>query len=218
MQKLKKILGLGKKANDQQSPALNHAVACTSVQDAICSGGYKDLPKLHQTAAKEDIEELGPLRKQIPNKKYKASSFKKLVAKYSNKKNRKMGSFEDEKVLSTKNSQEKDGDPWMKLGARPRNKGSIRLVKSQNLFHDYEQEIKHKENYNELLGKIKKIENERNEFEKKIEDLKEINSTLNHQNAEYEMEIINHKSRLIEEKEKTMELCNNYYEFLWMGT
>ncbi|ETE63572.1 Ankyrin repeat domain-containing protein 7, partial [Ophiophagus hannah] len=65
MKKVKKILGLGRKKNGQQSPLRSRVVACASAPGAlICSGGdgynlqNKDLSKLHRAAAEGDLGEL----------------------------------------------------------------------------------------------------------------------------------------------------------------
>uniref|UniRef100_A0A8C5WRK9 Ankyrin repeat domain-containing protein 7 n=1 Tax=Laticauda laticaudata TaxID=8630 RepID=A0A8C5WRK9_LATLA len=68
MKKVKKILGLGRKKNGQQSPLRSRVVACASAPGAlICSSssggdGYnlqnKDLSKLHRAAAEGDLGEL----------------------------------------------------------------------------------------------------------------------------------------------------------------
>ncbi|XP_070611339.1 ankyrin repeat domain-containing protein 26-like isoform X4 [Erythrolamprus reginae] len=82
-------------------------------------------------------------------------------------------------------------------------KDSVNVLKIQNVFHGYEQLIEHeKERFSQLLGKVKEFENERNEWQKNLEDLKEIKSTLEHQKVQYETEITDLRFCLKEEEEK----------------
>lgn len=71
---------------------------------------------------------------------------------------------------------------------------SVSLLKVQNIFHGYERLIEHeKGRYTQLLEKVKKFENQRNEWQKSLEDLREMKSILDHQKLQYESEITNLK-------------------------
>ncbi|XP_026568844.1 ankyrin repeat domain-containing protein 26 isoform X2 [Pseudonaja textilis] len=82
---------------------------------------------------------------------------------------------------------------------------SVNLLKVQNIFHGYERLIEHeKGRYTQLLEKVKKFENQRNEWQKNLEDLKDMKSILDHQKVQYESEITNLKFCLKQEEEKRM--------------
>ncbi|XP_070802709.1 ankyrin repeat domain-containing protein 26 [Pituophis catenifer annectens] len=84
-------------------------------------------------------------------------------------------------------------------------KDSVSLLKIQNIFHGYERLIEHeKGRYTQLLEKVKKIENQRNEWQKNLEDLKDMKSILDHQKVQYESEITNLKFCMKQEEEKRM--------------
>uniref|UniRef100_A0A670YYC9 CCDC144C-like coiled-coil domain-containing protein n=1 Tax=Pseudonaja textilis TaxID=8673 RepID=A0A670YYC9_PSETE len=84
-------------------------------------------------------------------------------------------------------------------------KDSVNLLKVQNIFHGYERLIEHeKGRYTQLLEKVKKFENQRNEWQKNLEDLKDMKSILDHQKVQYESEITNLKFCLKQEEEKRM--------------
>ncbi|XP_070591896.1 ankyrin repeat domain-containing protein 26-like [Erythrolamprus reginae] len=84
-------------------------------------------------------------------------------------------------------------------------KDSVSLLKIQNVFHGYERLIEHeKGRYTQLLEKIKKIENQRNAWQKNLEDLKQMKSILDHQKVQYESEIVSLKFCLKQEEEKRM--------------
>ncbi|KAL7982679.1 hypothetical protein Chor_010277, partial [Crotalus horridus] len=79
---------------------------------------------------------------------------------------------------------------------------SVSLLKVQNIFHGYERLIEHeKGRYTQLLEKVKKFENQRNEWQKNLEDLREMKSILDHQKVQYESEITNLKFCLKQEEE-----------------
>ncbi|XP_039199892.1 ankyrin repeat domain-containing protein 26 isoform X4 [Crotalus tigris] len=81
-------------------------------------------------------------------------------------------------------------------------KDSVSLLKVQNIFHGYERLIEHeKGRYTQLLEKVKKFENQRNEWQKNLEDLREMKSILDHQKVQYESEITNLKFCLKQEEE-----------------
>ncbi|XP_032076727.1 LOW QUALITY PROTEIN: ankyrin repeat domain-containing protein 26-like [Thamnophis elegans] len=80
---------------------------------------------------------------------------------------------------------------------------SVNLLKVQNIFHGYERLIEHeKGRYTQLLEKVKKFKNHRNEWQKNLEDLKEMKSILDHQKVQYESEITSLKFCLKQEEEK----------------
>ncbi|XP_063165590.1 ankyrin repeat domain-containing protein 26 isoform X4 [Candoia aspera] len=82
---------------------------------------------------------------------------------------------------------------------------SVSLLKIQNIFHGYERLIEHeKGRYSQLLEKVKKLENERNEWQKIREEMRELKSILDHQKVEYESDITNLKFSLKQEEEKRM--------------
>ncbi|XP_034286937.1 ankyrin repeat domain-containing protein 26 isoform X6 [Pantherophis guttatus] len=82
---------------------------------------------------------------------------------------------------------------------------SVSLLKIQNIFHGYERLIEHeKGRYTQLLEKVKKFENQRNEWQKNLEDLKDMKSILDHQKVQYESEITNLKFCMKQEEEKRM--------------
>ncbi|XP_063165588.1 ankyrin repeat domain-containing protein 26 isoform X2 [Candoia aspera] len=84
-------------------------------------------------------------------------------------------------------------------------KDSVSLLKIQNIFHGYERLIEHeKGRYSQLLEKVKKLENERNEWQKIREEMRELKSILDHQKVEYESDITNLKFSLKQEEEKRM--------------
>ncbi|KAM3833076.1 ankyrin repeat domain-containing protein 26-like isoform 2-T2 [Vipera latastei] len=81
-------------------------------------------------------------------------------------------------------------------------KDSVSLLKVQNIFHGYERLIEHeKGRYTQLLEKVKKTEKQRNEWQKNLEDLREMKSILDHQKVQYESEITNLKFCLKQEEE-----------------
>ncbi|XP_058045788.1 ankyrin repeat domain-containing protein 26-like isoform X3 [Ahaetulla prasina] len=82
---------------------------------------------------------------------------------------------------------------------------SVNLLKIQNIIHGYERLIEQeKGHYTQLLEKVKKFENQKNEWQKNLEDLKDMKSILDHQKVQYESEITNLKFCLKQEEEKRM--------------
>uniref|UniRef100_A0A8D0BX74 Uncharacterized protein n=1 Tax=Salvator merianae TaxID=96440 RepID=A0A8D0BX74_SALMN len=73
-------------------------------------------------------------------------------------------------------------------------KDSVSLLKIQNIFHGYERLIEdEKGRCSQLLGKVKKLENEKKEQQRRLEDMRETKSTLEHQTTERENVISNLK-------------------------
>ncbi|XP_067420361.1 ankyrin repeat domain-containing protein 26 isoform X2 [Emydura macquarii macquarii] len=84
-------------------------------------------------------------------------------------------------------------------------KDSISLLKIQNLFHGYERLIEHeKGRYTQLLGKVRKLENEKKELQAVLEETRELKSILDHQKMEWESDFSSLKFTLKQEEEKRM--------------
>ncbi|XP_067420365.1 ankyrin repeat domain-containing protein 26 isoform X6 [Emydura macquarii macquarii] len=82
---------------------------------------------------------------------------------------------------------------------------SISLLKIQNLFHGYERLIEHeKGRYTQLLGKVRKLENEKKELQAVLEETRELKSILDHQKMEWESDFSSLKFTLKQEEEKRM--------------
>ncbi|KAJ6654098.1 hypothetical protein lerEdw1_007462, partial [Lerista edwardsae] len=82
---------------------------------------------------------------------------------------------------------------------------SVSLLKIQNIFHGYERLIEHeKRRYAQLLGKVKKLENEKKEQQRMLEETRELKSVLDHQKVERESDISDLKFSLKQEEEKRM--------------
>uniref|UniRef100_A0A8C8RCQ4 Ankyrin repeat domain-containing protein 26 n=1 Tax=Pelusios castaneus TaxID=367368 RepID=A0A8C8RCQ4_9SAUR len=84
-------------------------------------------------------------------------------------------------------------------------KDSISLLKIQNLFHGYERLIeREKGRYTQLLGKVRKLENEKKELQAVLEETRELKSMLDHQKMEWESDFNSLKFTLKQEEEKRM--------------
>ncbi|XP_034624655.1 ankyrin repeat domain-containing protein 36C-like isoform X12 [Trachemys scripta elegans] len=84
-------------------------------------------------------------------------------------------------------------------------KDSISLLKIQNLLHGYERLIDHeKGRYTQLLGKVRKLENEKKELQTVLEETRELKSMLDHQKMEWESDVSSLKFTLKQEEEKRM--------------
>ncbi|XP_065420694.1 ankyrin repeat domain-containing protein 26 isoform X14 [Chrysemys picta bellii] len=84
-------------------------------------------------------------------------------------------------------------------------KDSISLLKIQNLLHGYERLIDHeKGRYTQLLGKVRKLENEKKELQTVLEETRELKSILDHQKMEWESDVSSLKFTLKQEEEKRM--------------
>ncbi|XP_023964769.2 ankyrin repeat domain-containing protein 26 isoform X1 [Chrysemys picta bellii] len=82
---------------------------------------------------------------------------------------------------------------------------SISLLKIQNLLHGYERLIDHeKGRYTQLLGKVRKLENEKKELQTVLEETRELKSILDHQKMEWESDVSSLKFTLKQEEEKRM--------------
>ncbi|XP_034624623.1 ankyrin repeat domain-containing protein 36C-like isoform X8 [Trachemys scripta elegans] len=82
---------------------------------------------------------------------------------------------------------------------------SISLLKIQNLLHGYERLIDHeKGRYTQLLGKVRKLENEKKELQTVLEETRELKSMLDHQKMEWESDVSSLKFTLKQEEEKRM--------------
>ncbi|XP_026504512.1 ankyrin repeat domain-containing protein 7 isoform X4 [Terrapene carolina triunguis] len=84
-------------------------------------------------------------------------------------------------------------------------KDSISLLKIQNLLHGYERLIdREKGRYTQLLGKVRKLENEKRELQTVLEETRELKSMLDHQKMEWESDVSSLKFTLKQEEEKRM--------------
>ncbi|XP_015747036.2 ankyrin repeat domain-containing protein 26 [Python bivittatus] len=84
-------------------------------------------------------------------------------------------------------------------------KDSVSLLKIQNIFHGYERLIElEKGRYTQLLEKVKKLEDERNEWQKILEEMTEMKSILDHKKVEYESDVTSLRFSLKQEEEKRM--------------
>ncbi|XP_074871091.1 ankyrin repeat domain-containing protein 26 isoform X3 [Carettochelys insculpta] len=82
---------------------------------------------------------------------------------------------------------------------------SITLLKIQNLFHGYERLIEHeKGRHTQLLGKVKKLKNEKRELQAVLEETRELKSMVDHQKMEWESDVSSLKFTLKQEEEKRM--------------
>ncbi|XP_026504514.1 ankyrin repeat domain-containing protein 7 isoform X5 [Terrapene carolina triunguis] len=82
---------------------------------------------------------------------------------------------------------------------------SISLLKIQNLLHGYERLIdREKGRYTQLLGKVRKLENEKRELQTVLEETRELKSMLDHQKMEWESDVSSLKFTLKQEEEKRM--------------
>ncbi|XP_075785237.1 ankyrin repeat domain-containing protein 7 isoform X3 [Pelodiscus sinensis] len=82
---------------------------------------------------------------------------------------------------------------------------SITVLKIQNLLHGYERLIEHeKGRYTQLLGKVKKLENEKRELQSVLEETRELKSMMDHQKMEWESDVGSLKFTLKQEEEKRM--------------
>ncbi|XP_078530457.1 ankyrin repeat domain-containing protein 26 isoform X9 [Lissotriton helveticus] len=80
---------------------------------------------------------------------------------------------------------------------------SVNLLKIQNIVHEYEH-LMERENgrYGLLLGKVKKLESERKELQKVIEETRDLKSLLEHQKVEWESDLNSVRFTLKQEEEK----------------
>ncbi|XP_030072033.1 ankyrin repeat domain-containing protein 26 [Microcaecilia unicolor] len=80
---------------------------------------------------------------------------------------------------------------------------SVSLLKIQNIVHEYERLIE-KENgrYVLLMGKLRKLENDKKEFQQIIEETRESKSKLEHEKVELESDLNNLRFTLKQEEEK----------------
>ncbi|KAL8221267.1 UNVERIFIED_CONTAM: hypothetical protein K2H54_063031 [Gekko kuhli] len=70
------------------------------------------------------------------------------------------------------------------------NTDSVSLLKIQNVVHGYECLIEHeKGRYAQLQGKVKKIENEKKELQRLLEEMREVKSLLDHQKVQWESDM-----------------------------
>ncbi|KAM7180274.1 ankyrin repeat domain-containing protein 26 isoform 2-T2 [Macrochelys suwanniensis] len=84
-------------------------------------------------------------------------------------------------------------------------KDSVSLLKIQNLLHGYERLIEHeKGRYTQLLGKVRKLENEKKGLQAVLEETRELKSMLDHQKMEWESDVSSLKFTLKQEEEKRM--------------
>ncbi|XP_054844391.1 ankyrin repeat domain-containing protein 26-like [Eublepharis macularius] len=82
---------------------------------------------------------------------------------------------------------------------------SVSLLKIQNIVHGYERLIeREKGRYVQMLGKVKKIENEKKELQRILEEMREMKSLLDHQKVEWESNINTLKYSLKQEEEKRL--------------
>ncbi|KAM7180273.1 ankyrin repeat domain-containing protein 26 isoform 1-T1 [Macrochelys suwanniensis] len=82
---------------------------------------------------------------------------------------------------------------------------SVSLLKIQNLLHGYERLIEHeKGRYTQLLGKVRKLENEKKGLQAVLEETRELKSMLDHQKMEWESDVSSLKFTLKQEEEKRM--------------
>ncbi|XP_039365061.1 ankyrin repeat domain-containing protein 7 isoform X12 [Mauremys reevesii] len=82
---------------------------------------------------------------------------------------------------------------------------SISLLKIQNLLHGYERLIdREKGRYTQLLGKVRKLENEKKELQTVLDETRELKSMLDHQKMEWESDVSSLKFTLKQEEEKRM--------------
>ncbi|XP_073184270.1 ankyrin repeat domain-containing protein 26 isoform X2 [Lepidochelys kempii] len=86
-------------------------------------------------------------------------------------------------------------------------KDSISLLKIQNLLHGYERLIeREKGRYTQLLGKVRKLENEKKELQAVLEETRELKSRLDHQKVEWESDVSSLKFTLKQEEEKRLSI------------
>ncbi|XP_077690472.1 ankyrin repeat domain-containing protein 26 [Eretmochelys imbricata] len=86
-------------------------------------------------------------------------------------------------------------------------KDSISLLKIQNLLHGYERLIeREKGRYTQLLGKVRKLENEKKELQAVLEETRELKSMLDHQKVEWESDVSSLKFTLKQEEEKRLSI------------
>ncbi|XP_069085000.1 ankyrin repeat domain-containing protein 26 isoform X11 [Pleurodeles waltl] len=80
---------------------------------------------------------------------------------------------------------------------------SVNLLKIQNIIQEYER-LMEKENgrYGLLLGKVKKLESEKKELQKVIEETRDLKSLLEHQKVEWESDLNSVRFTLKQEEEK----------------
>ncbi|XP_038253888.1 ankyrin repeat domain-containing protein 26-like isoform X22 [Dermochelys coriacea] len=84
---------------------------------------------------------------------------------------------------------------------------SISLLKIQNLLHGYERLIeREKGRYTQLLGKVRKLENEKKELQAVLEETRELKSMLDHQKMEWESDVSSLKFTLKQEEEKRLSI------------
>uniref|UniRef100_A0A8C4YSM3 Ankyrin repeat domain 7 n=1 Tax=Gopherus evgoodei TaxID=1825980 RepID=A0A8C4YSM3_9SAUR len=84
-------------------------------------------------------------------------------------------------------------------------KDSISLLKIQNLLHGYERLIdREKGRYTQLLGKVRKLENEKKELQTVLDETRELKSMLDHQKMEWESDVSSLKFTLKQEEERRM--------------
>ncbi|CAM4474966.1 ankyrin repeat domain-containing protein 26 isoform X9 [Lepidochelys kempii] len=84
---------------------------------------------------------------------------------------------------------------------------SISLLKIQNLLHGYERLIeREKGRYTQLLGKVRKLENEKKELQAVLEETRELKSRLDHQKVEWESDVSSLKFTLKQEEEKRLSI------------
>ncbi|XP_066490078.1 ankyrin repeat domain-containing protein 26-like isoform X2 [Tiliqua scincoides] len=82
---------------------------------------------------------------------------------------------------------------------------SVSLLKIQNVFHGYERLIEHERGrYAQVLGKVKKLENEKKEQQRMLEEMREMKRMVDHQKMERESDIGDLKFSLKQEEEKRM--------------
>uniref|UniRef100_A0A670IU69 Uncharacterized protein n=1 Tax=Podarcis muralis TaxID=64176 RepID=A0A670IU69_PODMU len=80
---------------------------------------------------------------------------------------------------------------------------SVSLLKIQNICHEYESLIERERGCSiHLRGKVKKIENEKKEQQRILEEMTEMKSTLDHKKVEWESTISSLKFSLKQEEEK----------------
>uniref|UniRef100_A0A8D0HPC0 Ankyrin repeat domain-containing protein 26 n=1 Tax=Sphenodon punctatus TaxID=8508 RepID=A0A8D0HPC0_SPHPU len=84
-------------------------------------------------------------------------------------------------------------------------KDSVSLLKIQNIIHGYERLIEHETGrYSQLVGKVRKLENEKKELQVLLEEMREMKSMLDHQKVEWESSVNSLKFTLKQEEEKRM--------------